>query len=124
TEADAAAAEKAAAMYRGLRGDLLTMGLTSEKISESFQQSFTSAFTQIDQGFKGMLEGFTLSFLKALDEMATAAVAKKLADLIFSSSGSGGVWNWIIGTISSAFGAGVGGGASSGGGGGGNVGHL
>jgi hypothetical protein len=86
TSAIEEATDKIRKKYTGVRGELLEMGFNAKNLSEVFQQSFTSAFTQIDQGFKGMLEGFTLSFLKALDEMATAAVAKKLGELIFGDA--------------------------------------
>src|ERR1041384_5970196 len=104
--------------YTGLRGDLLEMGFTSKNMASIFEESFTGAFTQIDQGFKGMLLSFVSSFLKALDEMATAAIAKKLAEKIFGAAagGTGGGW------LGALFGfLGIAAGAATGGGGGGRI---
>lgn len=91
------------------RAEASFIGITASGAGDAFKDAFVGAFTQIDQGFKGMMGSFLLSFTSTLQQMAAEYAASQLSHLF------GNLLKSVGGALAGGFS--FGGGASFGGGG-------
>jgi tape measure domain-containing protein len=97
-----------------------------QDVRSNFISSFEGMFSHIQEGWRATLGSFVLSFLQALQQMATAALAARIGNLIFGTQQSdgtskGGIFGKLVGWVTGAlFGGMSGGGAHASGGGAGS----
>lgn len=108
--------EKTPNIIHATEAEIHRLSLHWKDAADAFESTFGSALGNIQGGAKEFLKTFVLDFIKALEQMAAAAIAANLRNLLFGSpsDNTGGGHGWlgaIFGALFGAFTGGASGGA-------------
>jgi tape measure domain-containing protein len=95
-------------MFRQTPEQLARLRITFKQVGDVFESTFGQALGNLDQGFKQFFSEMVLGFLKSIEQMAAAAVAGNLRNLLFGPPTAGATAESGGGLLGKILGIGIG----------------